>query len=188
MESMSPKDVTSFFFCRFDDQESLRARTIIGSIARQMLNDVPEDNFRGLSNERPVVEFLEIALSYNRQYFIILDGLDECNEVQIKEVSQILHGLLNSPRLHIKIFWCSRPNIMDWLPPKLQTEQQISLESTESQDRIACDISDFIKSTLEELLEGDTPKLRISDPTTVSTVVKRLEDEAYGMYITPARL
>lgn len=36
MEKVSPKDVTAFFFCRFDESESLKAKTIIGSIARQL--------------------------------------------------------------------------------------------------------------------------------------------------------
>ncbi|KAL8802033.1 MAG: hypothetical protein Q9200_006727 [Gallowayella weberi] len=180
---MSPKHVTSFFFCRFDDQESLKARTIVGSIARQFVNDVPEDNFRGFDNETPVVEYLEIALSHTRQYFIILDGLDECSEVEIREVSEVLHRLLSSPRLQIKIFWFSRPNIVDWLPPKLKTEQQISLETTESQDRVASDISKFIKITLEEWLEGDTPSLRIIDPNTVLMAVRCLENEAHGMFL-----
>ncbi|KAL9025167.1 MAG: hypothetical protein Q9196_005966 [Gyalolechia fulgens] len=183
MESISPKDVISFFFCRFDDQESLKARTIVGSIARQFVDDIPEDNFRGFCNETPVIEYLEIALSHTRQYFIILDGLDECSEVEIREVSEILHRLLSSPRLQIKIFWFSRPSIIDWLPPKLKTEQQISLETTESQDRIASDIREFIKITLEEWLEGHTPKLRILDPTTVLMAMEYLEKEAHGMFL-----
>ncbi|KAL8911353.1 MAG: hypothetical protein Q9172_007688 [Xanthocarpia lactea] len=181
MESMSPNDVISFFFCRFDDQESLKARTIVGSIARQFVDDIPEDNFRGFCNDIPVIEYLEIALSHTRQYFIILDGLDECSEVEIREVSEDLHRLLSSPRVQIKIFWFSRPNVVDWLPSKLKTEQQISLETTESQDRIASDIREFIKSTLEEWLEGDTPKLRILDPTTALTVVRYLKKEAHGI-------
>ena len=185
---MSPKDVTSFFFCRFDDQESLKARTIIGSIARQFVNDIPEDNFHGFCNETPVIEYLEIALSHTRQYFIILDGLDECPEEEIREVSEILYRLLSSPRLQIKIFWFSRPNIVDWLPPKLKTEQQISLETTESQDRIGSDIRKFIQITFEEYLEGDTPKLRILDPTTVLKAEEYLKNEAHGMYVTPVHL
>ncbi|KAL8726314.1 MAG: hypothetical protein Q9166_006792, partial [cf. Caloplaca sp. 2 TL-2023] len=183
MESMSPKDVTSFFFCRFDDQESLKASTIIGCIARQLVNDAPEDAFRGFSHETAIMEFLKITLSDTRQYFIILDGLDECNEVQIQEVSESLDSLLSSPHLHIKIFWCSRPNVVDWLPLKLQSQQHISLESVESQGRIASDIGRFINVTLEDWLEGDSPKLRISDPTLILTIVRCLENGAHGIHL-----
>ncbi|KAI4183453.1 MAG: hypothetical protein LQ346_006330 [Caloplaca aetnensis] len=178
----SPKDVTTFFFCRFDDQESLKASTIIGSIARQLVNDIPEDGFRAFARETPIAEFLEITLSKTRQYFIILDGLDEYNKAQAQEVSEFLQSLLSFPHLHIKTFCCSRPNVLDWLPLKVLSQQHISLESVESQGRIASDIGRFINITLEEWLEGDSPELRISDPALILTIVQCLEDKAQGMY------
>lgn len=181
-ETKSPKDVTTFFFCRFDDQESLKASTIIGSIARQLVNDIPEDGFRAFARETPIAEFLEITLSKTRQYFIILDGLDEYNKAQAQEVSEFLQSLLSFPHLHIKTFCCSRPNVLDWLPLKVLSQQHISLESVESQGRIASDIGRFINITLEEWLEGDSPELRISDPALILTIVQCLEDKAQGMY------
>ncbi|KAI4127094.1 MAG: hypothetical protein LQ338_003380 [Usnochroma carphineum] len=179
---LSPKDAASFFFCRFGDQESLEARTVIGSLARQLVSDVPEDAFRGFSHKTPIEHFLKSTLSDTRQYFVILDGLDECDEAQIREVADILHSLLSSP-LHFKIFWCSRPNVVNWLPPKFQPQQQVSLDSDESQDRIASDIGRFVEVTLVEWLEGDTPDLQISDPNLVVTIVERLEKEAQGMFL-----
>ncbi|KAI4223581.1 MAG: hypothetical protein L6R36_005316 [Xanthoria steineri] len=183
IESRRPTDVTTFFFCRFDDQESLKATTIIGSIARQLVNDSPEDRFRDFSRRTPIVEFLKNTLSDTRQYFIILDGLDECNEEQIRETCGMLHGLLSLPHLHIKLFWCSRPNVMDWLPPRLQSQQHINLESVESQGHIASDIGKLIHSRLEEWLDGDSPQLRIGDPTLPLTIVQCLENEAQGMFL-----
>lgn len=183
MEALSPRDVTTFFFCRFDDQESLQARTIIGSIARQLLSDVSADAFRGF-HETPVIDFLKSTLSHTRQYFVILDGLDECDEAQIQEVAEVLHSLLNSPQLHFKIFWCSRPNVLNWLPIKFQPQHHVSLDTVESQERIAADIGRFIHNTLQEWLEGDTPELQISDPTLPLTIVDRLEKGAHGMYTT----
>ena len=186
IESRRPTDVTAFFFCRFDDQESLKAKTIIGSIARQLVNDSPEDRFRVFSRETPVVEFLKNALSNTpryRRYFIVLDGLDECDEEQMRETCGMLHDLLSLPHLYIKLFWCSRPNIVDWLPLKLQCQQHISLESVEIQDHIASDIGKLINSRLEEWLDGDSPQLRIGDPTLPLKIVQCLENEAQGMYV-----
>ncbi|KAI4231759.1 MAG: hypothetical protein LQ349_005400, partial [Xanthoria aureola] len=173
--------VTGFFFCRFDDQESLKATTIIGSIAKQLVYDLPEDKFRNFSRETPILEFLKRTLSDTRQYFIILDGLDECNEEQIRETCGILHGLLSLPHLNIKLFWCSRPNVMDWLPPRLQSQKYINLESVESQGHIASDIGKLIHSRLEEWLDGDSPQLRIGDPTLPLIIVQCLENEAQGI-------
>ncbi|KAL8671467.1 MAG: hypothetical protein Q9168_004036 [Polycauliona sp. 1 TL-2023] len=183
MEAMSPKEVTSFFFCRFDDQSSLEPRTIIGSIARQLVNDVPETDLPEFNNSRPIEEFLEMVLSAECKYSIVLDGLDECAEIQIREISRSIHSLLSSPRLHVKIFWSSRPNIMAWLLPKIRTGQQISLATMENQERIASDISDFVNVTLEEWLEGDPPMLRIRDPAIVPTIVECLETRSHGMFL-----
>ena len=183
IESRRPRDVTGFFFCRFDDQDSLKATTIIGSIARQLVNDSPEDKFRGFSRETPVVEFLKNTLSNTRQYFIVLDGLDECSEEQIRETCGMLHDLLSLPHLHIKLFWCSRPNVVDWLPLRLQSQQHINLESVESQGHIASDIGKLIHSRLDEWLHGDSPQLRIGDQTLPWTIVQCLENEAQGMYV-----
>lgn len=180
---MWPRDVTGFFFCRFDDQESLKATTIIGSIAKQLVYDLPEDKFRDFSRRQPIVEFLENALSDTRQYFIILDGLDECNEEQIRETCGTLLGLLNLPYLHIKLFWCSRPNVLDWLSFRVYPHQHINLQSVESQCHIASDIGKLIHSRLEEWLDGDSPQLRIGDPTLPLTIVQCLENKAQGMYV-----
>lgn len=186
MESTSPNDVTCFHFCRFDNQESLKASTIIGSIARQLVNDLPDDAFSDFEHGSPIGDFLESSLNDTRQYFIILDGLDECNEKHIREVSETLHSLLSSSHLHVKIFWCSRPNIPDWIPSKLQSQQYINLETVQSQSQVASDIERFIDITLEELLESDTPRLQIGDPTLVLMIQDRLKKEAHGMYTSPS--
>ena len=186
IETLSPKDVTSFFFCRFDDQESLKAKTIIGSVVRQLVNDLPADTFREFSlentNRVAIIKFLETALNHTRQYFIVLDGLDECREAQIKEVAKFFYGLLASPLLRVKTFWSSRPNVLNWLPGRFLTQQHIDIESIENQSIVAHDIRKFIRITLEEWLEGESPELEINDPALIFTIIGHLEKEAQGMY------
>ena len=186
IENVSPHNATAFFFCRFDESESLKAKIIIGSIARQLVSDLPINAFRSFKQESTygssIISFFEATLSHSRQYFIILDGLDECGEAQVKEVADIFHGLLLSPRLRVKIFWSSRPNVLNWLPGKFLTQQQIDLETFENQSRVAHDIRKYIHITLEEWLEGETPELQINDPTLIITILDRLEKEAQGMY------
>ena len=186
IEKVSPKDVTAFFFCRFDETESLKAKTIVGSVARQLLSDLPAKEFCAFNqksiDETSIISALEVMLSHTREYFIVLDGLDECEEAQVKEVAGIFHGLLLSPHLHIKLFWSSRPNVLSWLPRRFLTQQHIDLETVENQSRVAHDIRKFILVTLEEWLEGETPELQIGDPTLIITIQDRLEKEAQGMY------
>ena len=112
----------------------------------------------------------------------MLDGLDECGEAQVREIAEIFHGFLLSPRLRVKLFWSSRPNILSWLPRRFLTQHHIDLETVENQRRVANDISKLIHITLEELLEGETPELQIKDPTLVITILDRLDQEAQGMY------
>ena len=186
IEKVSPKDVTAYFFCRFDDTESLKAKTIIGCIARQLVSDLPANSFRAFNPESTdgtsIISALEAMLSHTRQYFIVLDGLDECGEVQIKEVVEIFLGLLLSPHLRIKFFWSSRPNVLTWLPGRFLNQQRINLETVENQSRVAHDIIKFIVVTLEEWLDGEAPELQINDPSLIETILHCLEREAQGMY------
>ena len=110
-----------------------------------------------------------------RQYFIMLDGLDECGEKQIKEVVEIFLGVLLSSHMQIKIFWTSRRNVLRWLPGRLLTEQRINLETVENQSRVAHDISIFVVATFEEWLDGEAPELQINDPSLVETILHCLE-------------
>ena len=132
-----------------------------------------------------IIGALKAMLSDTRQYFIVLDGLDECGEVQIKEVAEIFHGLLLSPHLRIKFFWSSRPNVLRWLPGRFLTEQRINLETVENQSRVAHDINIYVVATLEEWLDGEAPELQINDPCLVETILHCLQEEAQGMYENP---
>ena len=186
IERVSSKDVISFFFCRFDDQESLKATTIFGSIVKQMVKDLPADAFNDFNHatfdEVAIIEFLEAKLHCNRQYFIVLDGLDECAEAQVKQVAETFHRLLQSSRLLIKLFWSSRPNVLNSLSNRLLSQQRIDLEDVENQSRVANDIHKLIQITLEEWLEGETPELKINDPCLIITIRDHLEKGAQGMY------
>ena len=188
-EKVSPKDFTAYFFCRFDETESLKAKTIIGSIARQLVSDLPASAFRAFNQKSidgtSIISALEAILSHSRQYFIVLDGLDECEEVQIMEFVEIFHGLLLSPYLRIILFWSSRPNVLGWLPGRLLTQQRIKLETIENQSRVTRDINTFISVTLEEWLDGEAPELQINDPSLIESILHCLEKEAQGMYGIP---
>ena len=181
-----PGQVACFFFCRFDDEESLQARTIIRSIVRQMLSELPADAFKDvkLSNTPgiSVIDLLEAFSNLASQYFVVLDGLDDCEEAQVKELVEILQGLLMSTKLRVKIFWSSRPTIRPWMPEKVLAEQHIRLEDKEIQKKVAHDIHKLIHVSLEVWLEEDPPQLQIDDPTLILTIVDHLEKNAQGMY------
>lgn len=153
------------------------------------MSDLPPTALRELNQESTdgtsIISALEAMLSHTRQYFIVLDGLDECGEVQIKEFVEIFHGLLLSPHLRVKFFWSSRPNVLRWLPGRFLNQQRINLDTVENQSKVAHDIDVFIVVTLKEWLDGDAPELQINDPSLIETILHCLEKEAEGMYETP---
>lgn len=187
IETVYPQNVTSFFFCRYDDHESLKAKTIIGSIARQLAATLPADSFHGFNfdiiDATAAISFLKSALYQASKYYIVLGGLDECEEVQVKEITETLHELLDCPGLQIKIFWSSRPNVVNWLPLKFRPQSRIILETEENQNKITLDIQKLIENTLEEWLDGEAPQMQINDPALILTIVNHLQEEAQGMYV-----
>jgi len=186
MHAVTRNNPTGFFFCRHDDQLSLTARTILGSIARQLATGMPTESFRGFSTENvdseTIISFLHATLTKRRHIFIVLDGLDECEEAQVQEIFQALSGLLHS-RLQVKIYCSGRPNVVKWLAEGLHPEYHINLETEENQAKIALDIGSLIKTTLTQQLEGISPELRVGDPTVIVTVQETLQEKAQGMYV-----
>jgi hypothetical protein len=187
MNALPSKISTGFFFCRHDDQMSLTARTTLGSIARQLATGIPPESFRGFSAENvdseAMITFLHATLTERRHYFIVLDGLDECEEAQVQEISQALSSLLHSSRLQVRIYFSGRPYVVKWLTEGLHPEYHITLETEENQAKIALDIDSLIKTTLTQQLEGNTPELRVGDPTLILTVQETLQEKAQGMYV-----
>ena len=76
----------AYFFCRYDEVQSLQSRTIIGSLARQIFDHVKPDVTdtvtemkAGILVADQILDYLQELLSENSQkYIIIVDGLDEC--------------------------------------------------------------------------------------------------------------
>jgi hypothetical protein len=173
----------SFFFCRYDDSASLKARTIFGSIARQLTNDLPTEAFRKFESTTAdltaLLGFLKTVLTGERRYFIFLDGLDECEDVQFNNIVEIFRGLLDSPLLHIMLFFTTRTSVMSWVPLKLKPERHIDLDTTEHQDSVARDVDNFVNASLQERLREN--ELQLGDPTLVLKIQDALKTGAQGM-------
>ncbi|MCJ1229129.1 hypothetical protein MMC12_005794, partial [Toensbergia leucococca] len=182
MTEVSSNDVISFFFCRYDDPFSLKARTIIGSLLRQLLNDLPVVTFVKLDQQASddildvdqIVDLFESTLPRVRQYFIVVDGLDECDESETKDFFKAIKRLLQIPELRIKFYCSGRPNLVTLVSPRLRPDWHIMTDSTEA----TTDINHFIDITLEQCLEdGD---LRLGDPALILTIQNSLRRGAQG--------
>jgi len=96
------KDIAvAYFFCRHDIPESLKAQTVIGSLARQLLHPIPNlamvaellDKTTSALDFEILLSLFQHALPPNYRAYFILDGLDECDYTEKKNLIQHLGKL-----------------------------------------------------------------------------------------------
>ena len=176
--------VISYFFCRYDDAESLKVRTIIGSIARQL--DIEPDvegsitaNIRNLAliDSDKIYELLSTRLSTSRQHFVFIDGLHECSMTEAREVHQILEKLVASPNSIFKVFYTTRPDTYREL---LSNSRRLRLANIPQHEENT-DIEAFIHTALESALE--TGGLQLGDPSLIIEIEDTLCRGAQGMFV-----
>ena len=191
MHSISSLDGVIFFFCQFDNAASLRARTILGSLIRQILTGqklnaqkMPESFEKRLidlfQNEPPDSEHLENffvdELATSKIRFVVIDGIDEC----MKNERNILFAVFRKIALHsshsIKIFIASRPQIGHEIKRSFKLRHQRSMSSPE----VDADIATYIKSVLEEKRNNEELNIGRLDITEIEDA---LVSGALGMLV-----
>ncbi len=101
LHAESVKHPVAYFFCRYDSSESLNPRTVIGSLARQLLRrisdlttvqDLVEKTTLVLDSEE-ILCILRRALPPQFRAYFVLDGLDECDDRQRGALTSYLRKL-----------------------------------------------------------------------------------------------
>ena len=161
----------------------MKARTIFGSIAKQLTTDLPTEAFHKFESTTAdltaILDFLKATLTGKRRYLVVLDGLDECEEAHFKEIVDVIRSLADSPLLHIKLCFTTRTSVMNWVPLKLKPERHIDLDTAENQASVARDIDNFINASLQERLSEN--ELQLGDPALVLKIRDALKTGAQGM-------
>lgn len=187
---MVPAAIVSYFFCRYDETKSLEVRTIIGSLARQLLGHLDldyEERFSMLNSSSlgtdQILDCLREAITSGhnaKRCFIIVDGLDECSEKDARSLVECLE-LLTIPGRHIVHVYCSsRPNVLQWAPVRLNPEWNVSMSEGDSE------IVDYIANELRVCLESD--RLRLGDPSIIYNIQDALVKGAQGMLVFVLRI
>jgi hypothetical protein len=183
----SPSDVVSYFFCRGEETASLFARNIIGSIARQALDQIierlPSDALRLLHEETSsldidgVVSFVTERLEINKTYYIVLDGVNKCDYEQLHATLEALKSLLrNSPKnRQIKFFVAGRSEIGQMIRTYLEPSYHIHLTGADNNQ----DIVRFVEATLDRKLE--LGELLLLDPELIIKIEEFLVAGSDGM-------
>jgi ankyrin repeat domain-containing protein 50 len=184
------KGIVLYFFCRPGISESLKPRTIIGCLARQLLQQSGDfDNMDELIREtRPVydsddlIRMIHRTLSVStKAYYFVPDGVDECAENEKEEIFRLLKRLQGKSDLLLCVsFRDTVPETMkqvEVFPPifmgKYAPLRTLPIPAENP------DIQDFIDAELEARLESG--KLSVSNPAIILEIRDALEGGTQGM-------
>jgi ankyrin repeat protein len=173
-----------YFFCRHDVPESLQARTIIGSIARQILRTVTDlsviaqscEDTPSTGDTEKVLDALLRGFSFSAKIYLVLDGLDECAFTDKVTLVPTLQKIQEKMNISVCASFRDEPN------NGLQAIAQQLLDA-----QIVCipknnpDIAAFIEADLERCLQQE--RLNIRDPTLISKIQDALLEGSQGMFL-----
>ena len=174
----------AYYFCRHDVAESLKARTILGCLARQILaagsyladnTELSGSNVRLLDMDA-VSKLLEDSLSQVGKAFLILDGLDECDSTE-------KHSLLERPfwiQKTTKVLLCFSFTIQSDSSFGALLDETANLRVATMPDRNT-DIEAFIDAELDECIASK--KLVVGSSTIVYDIRNALLSGSEGMFL-----
>ncbi|OSS44401.1 hypothetical protein B5807_10865 [Epicoccum nigrum] len=173
-----------YFFCRHDVPESLLARTIIGSIARQILRTVTDlsiiaqscEETHSTGDTEKVLDILLRGFFSSAKIYLVLDGLDECAFMDKVILVSALQKIQEKMNISVCASFREEPN------NGLQAIAEQLLDA-----HIVCipknnpDIAAFIEADLERCLRQG--QLNIRDPTLISKIQDALLEGSQGMFL-----
>ena len=164
---------------------ALHTGTILRTLIRQMLSHANPEIFESLKHwhlhpfldDEQVLEYFKNLWPLNaatQAYYIVVDGLDECDERGIRHVATNLARLVSSGPFHV--FCSCRPDMARGLMlPELRPIYQVPMD-------VQPDLEPFIESELEERLQcGD---LSIGDPRMILRIRDALVSGSHGMFVS----
>ncbi|CAG7972580.1 unnamed protein product [Penicillium salamii] len=183
------EETVAYFFCRHDITESLKARTIIGSLARQLL--------QGMSDFTAAAEYLDkseqvdpcgrltglimICLSSfpkTHRSLLVIDGLDELDSVERDMVIGTLQSL-QSDTYTILICLSLRDEAKE-----MHSQEVFSKFAATNVSAIpnnSLDIESFIEDELESRIESG--RLSLGDPVLICEIQDALLEGSQGMFL-----
>jgi len=181
--SVSKHDIpVVFFFARQDLPESLKARTIIGSLVRQLL----EVQSNKLAIIEPTTSWLEpqdmlnlLQSCYSKQHrvYLIIDGLDLCAPLEKRQVIEFLICLKEG-------FW-TLACVSLRLEPNYKTDPAYRDLSMQAQTVLlpdnSSDIASFVEAELAQCLRDQY--LKLGDAALILKIQDALLKGSNGMFL-----
>ncbi|OCK77585.1 hypothetical protein K432DRAFT_436450 [Lepidopterella palustris CBS 459.81] len=179
------KNITvAYFFCRHDIPESLKARTVIGSLTRQLLRTIPDlaivaelcnETSSALCFEK-ILSLLRHALPPDHKAYFVLDGLDECDYSERETLVEQILRLQET----LTLLLCVSFRVEPGYPLKLSPERFTAARITSIPDDNP-DIEAFIEAELERCLKSS--KLAIGEPALILEIQDALLKGSQGMFL-----
>jgi WD40 repeat protein len=180
----SKSHTVAYFFCRHEIPASLKAQTIFGSLARQLLHpisdlamvaEILDETASALDFERIFI-LLQHALPPDCKAYFILDGLDECDYLERKVLIQQLRKLQETFALVL----CISTRFDPQNALILSSGQLIDTRITSIPDENP-DIEAFIEAELARHMESG--ELVIGDPRLILKIQDALLEGSQGMFL-----
>lgn len=145
-----------FFFSTFKDQESLKATTVLGSIAFHLLDSIPcddstwdvlsrqADTTSRLLTSTGIIHLLTDLLPENARYVLVFDGLEDCPNDEITEVIYGLRHLMTRRVIHLCYSARSGSMFQRLTVQKLAAQFSLSLEDRMHDEEINAYITEEV--------------------------------------------
>ena len=179
----------AYFFSRHDTPESLEARTIIGSLAFQFLRIIPDLDLTGTAKSFDmttciievgrILDLLRHALPADFKAYVIVDGIDDCDDTERQQLIQHLHQLQKT----FKIRLCVSHRVESNSRLEHYLGNFIATTSTSIPDNNP-DIGEFIEAELESCIQSR--KLVLGDPSLILEIHDALQAGSKGMFLWTA--
>ncbi|KAF5025652.1 hypothetical protein F66182_2258 [Fusarium sp. NRRL 66182] len=187
-ERYDPRKPVTFFYPRFNEQDSLRSETILRSIARQAIESasIVDDTLpllallsRNNLATNALMELITKAVEAVDRLYIIIDGIDECEPAERRDLLKSLASLV-AQNQGVRLFLATRETVSSEIRRAFDSYEQVSMGCSSGQ----CDISTYVTSTINALV--DSEDLVVTDPSLVDDIKEALIKHADGMFLWAA--
>lgn len=183
---LSGNGTVCYFFIRYDISNSCLSRIVFRSFCRQLLschrNDDAVDELCAQNNpsldDDDILRLLISLIKLDRRVFFVLDGLDDCDDAEIKNIVSTLHSVVRGTTGSVLLVFASLRSRTDDRHSKYRgLNPRRLLRITEGNP----DIGSFIDSELAARVEND--QFVFGDPTIVVAIRDALLEGAHGMSV-----
>ncbi|ERF74129.1 hypothetical protein EPUS_06398 [Endocarpon pusillum Z07020] len=177
----------NYFFCRYDDETSLRATTILSSLIRQCLDveNLPTTVESRLAeylkdpplNALQLESLLQDVIALSEVHFVVIDGVDECRANERKTLFKVLHRLLERSGSTLKLLLISRDSISTEVKMLHRHFHHVQMSRPEA----SSDIEAFIKDEIQERVASK--ELVVGNSKLLKDIQDALVRGAQGMFL-----